>query len=360
MATRTCVACATDGAPSCPDPEQPACQRAGPLRGACTECTSTNAALCGGVKPVCVSDLGVCGCADDRSCGAADSGLICSGPGGFCVPGCGASPRNGCPSGQTCLDIVNGLGQCSGAMCHTDADCRAPLSHCDLSGGGTDGRCVQCLFDTDCDTPLVCDPTKKKCQECVPGAASNTQCKPEQAGAQCLTDGRCGCLADTDCGGVQSGRVCDETASRCVPGCRGTGGNGCPMEQVCSSMTSEIGRCGAAPSTDGGADGSTDGNAGDGGTDAGDAGTDASEGGIADAGSDGGSAVDAGPRPDADSPDTGTPVDAGDAGTDATEGNDRFIAGGGCHCATGTGGGAASWVGALLALALTLVRRRRR
>ena len=135
MATRTCVACITDGAPSCPDPDRPACQRAGALRGACTECTATNATLCGGVKPVCVADLGVCGCAgpsDDCSCGASDSGLICSGAGGFCVPGCGPAPRNGCPTGQSCLDIMNGVGQCSGAMCHSDADCRAPLPHCDL------------------------------------------------------------------------------------------------------------------------------------------------------------------------------------------------------------------------------------
>src|SRR5204863_271304 len=150
--THTCVACSTDGVPSCPDPDRPACQRSGALRGACTECSASNAALCGGVKPVCVPDLGVCGCAgpsDDPSCRAADSGLTCS----------------------------------------------------------------------------------------------------------------------RDCGGAPFGRVCDATTSGCVPGCRGTGGNGCPSEQVCSSMTDAIGRCDVAPATDGGADGRTDG--GDGSTDGG-------------------------------------------------------------------------------------------
>src|SRR5204862_103009 len=105
--TRTCVACVTDGAPSCRDPDRPACQRSGPLHGACTECTATNAVLCGGVKPVCVSDLGICGCAgpsDDRSCGASDSGLICRGAGG-----------NGCPTEQVCSSTTAQIGRCDAA-----------------------------------------------------------------------------------------------------------------------------------------------------------------------------------------------------------------------------------------------------
>jgi MYXO-CTERM domain-containing protein len=220
---------------------------------------------------------------------------------------------------------------------------------------------VQCLFDTDCDAPLVCDPTKKKCEECVPGSASTPQCRPELAGSQCLMDGRCGCIADSDCGGLQSGRVCDAAASRCVPGCRGTGGNGCPSEQVCSSTTSEVGRCDRAPTPDGGADGSTDGNPTDaGGADADAGGADAREAGIADAGSDAGgdgSTSDAGPRPDALAADAGS--DAADAGADAI-GLDRFIAGGGCHCATAPSGGASPWLAVLAALALTVRRRRRR
>jgi MYXO-CTERM domain-containing protein len=258
---------------------------------------------------------------------------------------------------------MNGVGQCSGAMCHSDADCRAPLTHCDLSSG-PDGHCVQCLFDTDCDAPLVCDPTKKKCEECVPGAASNPQCKPELAGSQCLLDGRCGCATDADCGGATSGRVCDATTSRCVPGCRGTGGNGCPTAQVCSSMTDAIGRCDAAP-TDGGTDGGAS-DGGDGGGDAGDGGTDVGgmDTGGTDAGADAHDASlsdDAGPRPDAMSPDTGMPADGGDDSGLTPEGLDRFIAGGGCHCATaGDHAGGWAWIGGLLGLVTMLRRRRRR
>ena len=162
-ATHTCVACTSDG-PQLPRPERPACQRTGPLRGACTECTRPTPPG-GGTKP-CASDLGICGCAavDDRQCGAADSGLICSGPGGLCVPGCGTR-RVRLPDGQTCIDVTNGVGRCSGAMCRADTDCHSPLAHCDLRR--PDLRCVQCLFDTDCDAPQICDPTKKTCVECT-------------------------------------------------------------------------------------------------------------------------------------------------------------------------------------------------
>ena len=69
---------------------------------------------------------------------------------------------------------------------------------------------------------------------------------------------------------------------------------------------------------------------------------------------------DAGPRPDATSPDAGNPVDSGsDTGTTPV-GLDRFIAGGGCHCATaGDHGGTSAWIAGLLGLAIMLRRRRR-
>jgi MYXO-CTERM domain-containing protein len=254
-------------------------------------------------------------------------------------------------------------------MCHSDADCRAPLAHCDLSTG-TEGHCVQCLFDTDCDAPLVCDPTKKKCLECAPG--DMTQCKPELTGAQCLTDGRCGCLADNDCGGQTSGRVCDATTSRCVPGCRGMDGNGCPSQQICSSPTAEIGRCDQAP-TDGGAgdasDASIDGPTSDGGADGKDGGgvdaaeaggADTREAGIADASAephDGAPPADA--TADATPADAGGAADAADAGATGA-GLDRFIAGGGCHCATAREDSRPGWLALLFVVGIAACRRRRR
>jgi hypothetical protein len=51
-----------------------------------------------------------------------------------------------------------------------------------------------------------------------------------------------GCLADGDCGGPMSGRVCLPN-NVCGPGCRGSGGNGCPSGQSCSSTGNGIGSC---------------------------------------------------------------------------------------------------------------------
>src|SRR5262249_53432895 len=68
-------------------------------------------------------------------------------------------------------------------------------------------------------------------------------CDPAGKGAACLADDTCGCAADTDCGDAMSGRICDGTQHACVKGCRGTGGNGCPTGQTCSSKDGSAGTC---------------------------------------------------------------------------------------------------------------------
>ncbi len=116
--------------------------------------------------------------------------------------------------------------------------------------------CVQCLMTADCAGGLVCDPGTHTCLECTPAAAG--ACSAGLAGASCLPGGQCGCTQDADCGSATSGRVCDVSLRRCVPGCRGgaatTGSNGCPVSEVCSSTTVAIGVCHVvAPPADGGA-----------------------------------------------------------------------------------------------------------
>ncbi len=54
-----------------------------------------------------------------------------------------------------------------------------------------------------------------------------------------LDDG--GCESDADCGGPQSGVICDANA-QCVVGCRGTG-NGCAAGFTCTSTTAAPGDC---------------------------------------------------------------------------------------------------------------------
>src|SRR6185503_15756760 len=141
-----------------------------------------------------------------------DSGIICNGPTGICVPGCSTAPgRNGCPVGKFCSDMSGGVGVCLPS---------------------------DCVNDDDCVSPLVCDSADTRtCVECVDGS----QCSIDGSGAACLADNTCGCVTDADCGTATSGRVCDALSQICVVGCRGTGGNGCPTTRVCTSTDATIG-----------------------------------------------------------------------------------------------------------------------
>jgi MYXO-CTERM domain-containing protein len=71
------------------------------------------------------------------------------------------------------------------------------------------------------------------------------------------------CTKDADCGGPASGAICDVLTSKCGPGCRGMGGNGCPVGQQCSSTDASAGMCGAGTGT-GGSSGTGTGGANDG------------------------------------------------------------------------------------------------
>jgi clumping factor A len=49
------------------------------------------------------------------------------------------------------------------------------------------------------------------------------------------------CATDADC--VDAGKVCDVDTQVCTDGCRGVGGNGCPVGQICTSTDDSIGAC---------------------------------------------------------------------------------------------------------------------
>jgi len=59
------------------------------------------------------------------------------------------------------------------------------------------------------------------------------------------------CMKDAECGEASSGKICDPTLRACVPGCRGTNGNGCPSGLVCTSTTDAAGTCKAPPEVSG-------------------------------------------------------------------------------------------------------------
>ena len=336
-----CVSCSNDFEPNnpglfaCSNPALPACQKTteSSQQGACTECSSTNPGICPSEAnaPKCTVSKGLCGCQADADCGT-KNGRVCdasaNGGAGVCVPGCRVvGGVDNCPDGQTCSAQDGGLGVCQGQTCTGDSDCTtAPRTHCDLNQTHT---CVECVSDSQCTGGKVCatettDPSYGKCVECTPTKQNNCTSPVNPSGDKCLgSSDTCGCVNDGDCGDVKSGRVCDDTGNhKCRDGCRGTGGNGCPDIDTCTSKDHSIGDCNPKVGGDGGA--------GDGGNGTGD---------------DGGNGLD---------------------GSNGNGGNGKFpldgiIEGGGCACNV-TGGGPGSGVALAIGLAfgLTAVARRRR
>jgi uncharacterized repeat protein (TIGR01451 family) len=104
----------------------------------------------------------------------------------------------------------------TGKNCNVNID---SLSINGKGGGPTVITTAECSTDT---ANCKCDPSTKQCVECI---------------------------TDSDCGGTDSGRVCyrslptSASYDTCIDGCRGTGGNGCPSGEICSSLTSAIGYC---------------------------------------------------------------------------------------------------------------------
>jgi MYXO-CTERM domain-containing protein len=357
--THLCAPCTGDGAAGgCTNPAFPACQTSGPLAGSCTECSATNGTQCtaGGPTPTCLPTVGVCGCTTNAVCGP---NQICNGQPPACTPGCITGTKD-CTGGLTCTVQDGGIGVCT-APCTGNVDCPTnPNRVCKNPGAA--GTCVQCLGDPDCTAfgaNLVCNLTTNTCGECSP--TNGTTCTTSGNGSVCRPNDTCGCNTDTDCGNVESGRVCDDTAKVCTAGCRGNGGNGCAPGDVCTSTDGTIGSCG--PVGDGGVrdGGVTDGSVGDGSV---------GDGGVGDGGSkDGstdGSAGDGGVT-DGSFPD-GAPHGDGSVGGDSGEGdaaNDgnygSSIEGGGCSCSTQQSSQSMP-VGGLLALgaAVTLLSRRRK
>jgi uncharacterized repeat protein (TIGR01451 family)/MYXO-CTERM domain-containing protein len=220
----TCGACTSDA--DCTDSTAPACQVSGPLLGQCTECSGTNDTLCSGDRPMCLAQLGFCGCSStdgDSECGASDSGIVCSGAQGTCVPGCStASGRNDCPTILYCSDQTGAVGTCL-THCTSNADCTSPQV-CDMSS--IPHVCVDCITDADCGTGQVCDEPRRVCVGCLVDADCPTGQVCDATSNTCVA-----CVDDTDC---PTGQLCDEPNHTCV-GC--VDDSNCPAPNVCDGTT---------------------------------------------------------------------------------------------------------------------------
>lgn len=209
-------------------------------------------------------------CVVDGDCGDAHSGLICN-SGHACVLGC-RGDGNGCSTGLSCTSTDASPGKCVG--CLTDANCGGPKSGivCDLekqvcavgckgTGNGctgnlvctstnsTAGSCTGCAHDSDCGPAnggAVCDTSTHTCQAGC-RAVSGSGCAGNLVCTSTANEiGSCvGCLTDANCGDLKSGIVCDVSTRQCTVGCRGSEGNGCSGDLVCTSADNKIGTCAA-------------------------------------------------------------------------------------------------------------------
>jgi uncharacterized repeat protein (TIGR01451 family) len=223
-------------------------------------CTSTTAAIGSCVQ-----------CTQDSDCGGPMSGTVCDTSTNMCGPGCRGVGGNGCPTGLDCTSTTAAIGQC--VQCVQDSDCGGPMSGtvCDAStnmcgpgcrgtgGNGCPtglectstnamiGQCVECIQDSDCGGPMsarVCDGATHMCADGCRGTGGNGCPTGDVCTSIDMTIGQCVvCAKDSDCGGPMSARVCDGTTHMCGDGCRGTGGNGCPTGDVCTSTDMTVGTC---------------------------------------------------------------------------------------------------------------------
>jgi hypothetical protein len=164
------------------------------------------------------------------TCGVpGDTGLLCTAGTGACLSigailcgddglyTCAATP--GLPQPEICGDTV-------------DSDC----------DGDPDNGCG-CDVDADCgdaQSGMICTTT----HTCLAGchAAGNGCAVGSMCSAQGNEVGECvGCMADSDCGKIGLGLVCEAFA--CIEGCRLDGSNACPTGQVCSTAPGGLGVC---------------------------------------------------------------------------------------------------------------------
>jgi len=207
----------------------------------CVECAHNSDCVGNAAGPSCHQDTHTCGqpqsCNQDSDCGDVNSGSVCDDTTKMCEDGCRGEGGNGCPGGEVCSSTTAAIGTCGpgGQPCTQDSDC----------GEANSGR--------------VCSDTTKTCENGCRGVGGN-HCPSEQVCSSATAEvGDCKpgqpcdpANHDTDCGDVNSGRVCNSTLQVpvCQDGCRGQGGNGCAGGEACSSLTTDIGTCGIGGSVE--------------------------------------------------------------------------------------------------------------
>jgi uncharacterized repeat protein (TIGR01451 family) len=179
------------------------------------------------------------GCASKLDCAAITPVCDTSSSPKVCVgclvdSDCGQGASGQVCSAKTCVAGCRGAG---GNGC--------PAGHVCTSADSTQGQCVECLADSDCGgsaSGKVCEPATSQCVAGCRGTGGNACLPPTTCTSADSSIGVCvQCTQDAQCGGSSSGAICE--SQRCVDGCRGAAGNACPTGKLCTSTASEPGHC---------------------------------------------------------------------------------------------------------------------
>jgi Putative metal-binding motif len=150
---------------------------------------------------------------------------------------------------ELCDDVDQ---NCNGSPTDEGLQCRAGEGACNVIGSLTcaDSMSASCSATPGTAGIEECNGIDDDCDGAID---DGTGLCPEPTAPTCVRvdfGAFCGCLLDQDCGGRDSGRVCDATERLCGDGCRADGsGNGCPNEQICEGEE-PTGKCRRATQMD--------------------------------------------------------------------------------------------------------------
>lgn len=137
---------------------------------------------------------------------------------------------------ERCGDDVDS--NCNGSVDDVGLQCRSGAGACLAVGTFTcDGEVATCGAEPAEPEEEICNGKDDNCDGVIDDGGDELCSEADQPRCVRLDFGAfCGCLLDADCGGLNSGRVCNVETATCHDGCSlQAGGNTCPKGQRCEA-----------------------------------------------------------------------------------------------------------------------------